>query len=286
MQGVPGRIAAILEVARRRGLFVLEDCAQCIGGRYQGRLVGTFGEAGEWSFNAFKVLTCGEGGLLFTDNYDLHERGCFAADPALPMWMKDHPEQTGWRTPPFSGNCYRASEIMGAMARVQLGKLERLLDHTRRLKAAFLDTLRQAGPPKGYQLQHVEDPEGDCGISAALLCHDTDTARRYAQALRAEGLPCGTAHNAGFPDRHIYRYWDSILDQNSPHPSGYPWNDPRYTQASEGRPPGSVVYSREMCPRSLDLLNRALRFSFCLAMNEGHARQMATAINKVDACLG
>ncbi len=285
MQGVPGRIAAILDVAKRHNLKVVEDCAQCIGGRYHGQMVGTFGDVGEWSLNYFKVLTCGEGGLVFTDNYEVYERACFASDPALPMWMKDHEGKTGWHTPPFSANCYRPSEILGAMARVQLRKLETMLGHTRRLKAAFLDELAQAGAPRGYNLQHVDDPAGDCGISAAILCHDAATAARYAEALNAEGLPCGTAYNAGFPDRHIYRYWDSILDKNSQHPSGYPWNDPQYTQPRGDQPAGHIAYSREMCPQSLDLLNRALRFGFNLRMTEDHARLMAKAINKVDAAL-
>lgn len=285
MQGVPGRIAALMEVAERHQLKVFEDCSQCIGGRYFGRMVGSFGHASDWSLNCFKVLTCGEGGLVFTNDYEVYERACFAADPALPMWMKDDVGASQWHTPPFSGHCFRVSELNSAMARVQLGKLEGILAHTRGLKAAFLDELAQQGAPRGYQLQHVDDPAGDCGISAALLCHDEPAARRYAQALTAEGLPCGTAHNAGFPDRHIYRYWDSVLHKNSPHPAGYPWDDPHYTEANEGLPPGHVEYSPDMCPQTLDLLNRALRFSFNMRMHEGHARQMARAIGKVDRAL-
>src|SRR5712692_7233885 len=285
MQGVPARIAALLEVAKRHGLQLIEDCCQCIGGRYHGKMVGALGDVGAWSLNYFKVLTCGEGGLVFTNDYETYERACFASDSALPMWMKDSEGQTDWHTPPFSGNCYRPGEILAAMSRVQLGKMETMLAHTRRLKAAFLDELAQSGGGRGYRLQHVDDPAGDCGISAAILCHDEATARRYAEALGAEGLPCGTAHNAGFPDRHIYRYWDSILDKNSHHPSGYPWRDPAYTQPRGSQPPGTVTYDREMCPQSLDLLSRALRFGFNLQKTEEHARLMGRAINKVDAAL-
>ncbi len=285
MQGVPGRIAALLAVAKRHQLKVIEDCCQCIGGRYHGKMAGTLGDVGAWSLNYFKVLTSGEGGLVFTDDYATYERACFASDPGLPMWMKDSEGQTSWHTPPFSGNCYRPSELLSALSRVQLAKMEPMLAHTRRLKAAFLDELAKAGGGRGYRLQHVDDPAGDCGISAAILCHDVETARRYAEALGAEGLPCGTAHNAGFPDRHIYRYWDSILDKNSPHPSGYPWRDPAYTQPRGDQLPGAVTYDREMCPHTLDLLSRALRFGFNLQRTEEHARLMARAINKVDAAL-
>ncbi len=167
------------------------------------------------------------------------------------------------------------SEIMGALARVQLSKLESILDQTRRLKRTFLDAL---GTPRAYELQHVDDADGDCGISAAIILRDGALATRYADALQAEGLGAGTAHNAGFPDRHIYRYWDSILDKTSANRAGYPWADPAYK--------GSVEYSREMCPRTLNILNRAVRFGFNMNMNIEHAKLMAAAVNKVDAAIG
>lgn len=271
MQGVPARIADLMAVAQKHNLKVVEDCCQCIGGRYRGRFVGTIGNAGAWSLNYYKVITTGEGGLVFSNEYDVYEKSAFASDPAMPMWMRD----AGWVSAPFSRQCYRPSEIMGALACVQLAKMIDILGHTRKLKRTFLGEL---APPKGYQRQHVDDPEGDCGISAALIVRDSELAHRYAEALRAEGLGSGTAYNDGFPDRHIYCYWDSILDKNSPHPSGYPWKDPAYK--------GNVEYSRDMCPRTLSILGRALRFGFNLNMTEVHARQMAAAINKVDAALG
>ena len=271
MQGVPGRIDALVEVARKHNLKIVEDCCQCVGGRYKGRYVGTIGDVGAWSLNYYKVITTGEGGLVYTDDYEIYEKASFASDPAMPMWMRDG----DWQTPPFSRQCYRPSEIMGAIARVQLSKMENILSQTRKLKQAFLAELAE---PKGYQLQHVDDPEGECGVSAAIIVRDQELAKRYAEALQAEGLGAGTAYNEGFPDRHIYSYWDSILDKNSPHPSGYPWKDPAYK--------GNVEYSRDMCPRTLSILSRALRFGFNVNMREEHAKLMAAAINKVDAALG
>ena len=85
-------------------------------------------------------------------------------------------------------------------------------------------------------------------------------------------------YNDGFPDRHIYSYWDGILAKRSPHPSGYPWNDPSYK--------GNVEYSKDMCPQTLSILGRSVRFDFNMNMTEEHARLMALALNKVDAALG
>ncbi len=271
MQGVPCRLDELIALARQHNLKVVEDCCQCVGGQYKGAYAGTWGDAGAWSLNYYKVISCGEGGLVFTNDYDAYERAAFASDPAMPMWMSGKE----WKNPPFSRQCYRPSEIMGAIARVQLSKIGDILSHTRRLKKAFLAELDE---PKGYIRQHVDDPDGECGISAAIIIKEPALAPKYTEALRAEGLGAGTAYNDGFPDRHIYYYWDSILLKHSPHPSGYPWKDPQYK--------GNVEYSREMCPQTLSLLGRALRFGFNVNMQEEHARLMAVAINKVDAVLG
>lgn len=274
MQGVPGRIADLQSVAKRHGVLLVEDCCQCIGGRYNGRMVGSFGDASAWSLNYFKIITCGEGGVMFTNDYATYERGTFASDPALPMWMKDTLPTDGWQTAPFSGNCYRPSEILGALANVQLERLPAIMAHHRAMKAEFLSALDE---PRGYVLQHVDDPSGDCGISAAIIVRDAAAAEAYSGALTAEGLPCGTAHNDGFPDRHIYRYWDSILNKVAHTPEASPWTHSAYK--------GSVSYSKDMCPVTMDLLNRSLRFRFTVSMTREHARSMARAINKVDSAI-
>ncbi len=279
MQGVSGRIDQIVDVANRHDLQIFEDCCQCIGGRYRGRFVGTIGNAGAWSLNFFKIISTGEGGSIFTDDYEIYERSAFASDPAMPMWVKDRAEymqaEDTWMTTPFSRQCYRPSEIMGAMARIQLLKISQILTQTRKLKRTFLEELTV---PKGYQLQHIDDPEGDCGISATIIVRDRTSATQYAEALKAEGIHSGTAYNAGFSDRHIYTYWDSILDKNSHHPSDYPWKDPAYK--------GDIEYTHDMCPNTLSILGRSLRFGFNVNMLEEHAKLIAAAINKVDAVLG
>jgi hypothetical protein len=161
------------------------------------------------------------------------------------------------------------------MCRVQLGKIEDILAHQRGLKRAFLDELDEA---RAYRFQHIDDLDGDTGVSASVIVQDKELAIGYEHALKAEGVSVGTIFNDGVPDRHIYSYWDSILEKRSPHPSGYPWKDPSYH--------GNVEYSKDMLPQTLDILGRSLRFDFNMNMNEEHARQMARALNKVDAALG
>ena len=132
-------------------------------------------------------------------------------------------------------------------------------------------------PGRHFVAQHQDDPAGDCGISGAIVVNSREMAETFAKALNAEGVPSGTAHNDGFPDRHIYRYWDSILQKRVHHPGVSPWTHPMYK--------GSVEYSEDMCPRTLDILNRTIRFGFNVNMTADHGELIARSINKVDAGL-
>ncbi len=273
MRGVPAQLDDLIAVARRHDLKVVEDCCQCVGGEYKGRRVGTWGDVGAWSLNYYKTISSGEGGMVYTNDRDVFERAALASDPGLPMWTKG--ENIDWSNAPFPRQTYRPSEVLAAMARVQLKKIEDILARQRALKRAFLDGLDEA---RGYRLQRVDDPAGDTGVSASIIVHDKELARGYALALQAEGASVATIYNDGFPDRHIYSYWDGILEKRSPHPTGYPWKDPAYK--------GSVEYSKDMCPQTLDLLGKSIRFDFNMNMSVEHAKLMAKALNKVDAALG
>ena len=276
MQGVPCRLRDLRKLCDERGLLMLEDCCQCVGGRYFDQVCGSLGDAGAWSLNYYKVITCGEGGFVFTDDYQRYERMCFNAEPGLPMWMKDnYGDSYGWQQEPFSYLGLRSNELSAAMIRVQLSKIDLALGRTRAVKAAILKDL--GASPRLYQRQQVDDPAGDCGISLALLCRDQETAVAFGKALGAEGYGAGTAHREGFPDRHIYKYWDSILNKRSYHPNASPWNHPSYQ--------GKVEYTEDMCPQTLDILNRTLRLGLNVNMLPEHGTQIAAAINKVDRLL-
>ena len=274
MRGIPARLDELIQVAKQNRLKVVEDCCQSVGAEYKGRKVGTMGDVGAWSLNYFKTISAGEGGLVYTDDRNIFERACLASDPGLPMWKTaDHVEE--WHNEPFPRQTYRASEISAAVARVQLGKLDQIITHQKNLKDAFLSELDES---RNYIQQFVEDHKGDTGVSASIILHDQEMAIGYAHALQAEGVDVATVYNDGFPDRHIYSYWDAILEKRSPHPTGYPWKDPAYK--------GKVEYSKDMCPQTLDILGRTLRFDFHMNMSKEQASLIGTALNKVDYALG
>ncbi|MCL2159369.1 MAG: aminotransferase class V-fold PLP-dependent enzyme [Oscillospiraceae bacterium] len=269
MQGIPGKINEIRAVCKKHGLVLIEDACQAIGSKYFGEYTGVNSDAFAWSLNFFKIITCGEGGVFFANDEDVFLRGIYAHDPGSPMWKTGLSQ--GSRLAPYTQLGIRGNEICAAVARVQLAKLDTILQKTRSLKKALLSRLDR---PTNYVLQHVDDPEGDCGISLSLIANDSEAAKGLASLMASQGLYIGSVYNDGFPDRHIYKYWEAIMEKRSPSPAGYPWNDPNYH--------GNVCYSADMCEKSLDILSRCLRFTININMSEQNMEDVAKAINFAD----
>ena len=123
MWGAACAMDRIMAVAARHDLLVLEDTCQGIGGAYEGRKLGTIGHAGAFSFNYYKNMTAGEGGAVCTADDAIAERVRCAIDPCHFYWQGRSDQQK-----PFAGNGARASEIMGAMLNVQLGRLPGMIE--------------------------------------------------------------------------------------------------------------------------------------------------------------
>jgi 8-amino-3,8-dideoxy-alpha-D-manno-octulosonate transaminase len=137
MRGTPSRMDEIMAIAKKHGLKVLEDCAQCNGGIYKGRPVGSIGDAGAFSLQQFKIITAGEGGAIVTnDKLTFDRAGCYH-DAAFSFWMQDVPDMR-LGIPPFLGENYRMSELNGALALAQVRKRERILAQTRAIKRRML----------------------------------------------------------------------------------------------------------------------------------------------------
>ncbi len=132
--GNPCDMGPILDLARRRGIPILEDCAQAFLAREQGRMVGTMGAVGAFSLQQGKHITCGEGGLVVTDDDTLARRMFLFINKAW-GYGDPNPDHT------FLALNYRLSELQGAVALAQLPRLEpfveRRIANAARLTAAL-----------------------------------------------------------------------------------------------------------------------------------------------------
>lgn len=117
---------AILDVAHRHGVAVIEDAAEAIGSEYKGRKAGSFGRAGVFSFHGSKTLTTGEGGMLLTDDTTLFERAQFLRDhgrvPGDKMFFN---HEVAYK--------YKMSSMQAALGLAQLERVEELLEQKRRI---------------------------------------------------------------------------------------------------------------------------------------------------------
>ncbi len=265
MRGIPCDMDAIMAVARRHNLLVIEDCAQACGGSYKGRRLGSIGDVGCFSLQQFKVMTAGEGGMVVTHRREVFERAAIRHDSAMCFW-----NSSDTSVGPFPGENFRMNEMEGALGCVQFGRVEGILARTRelcrRIHAGIADC-------PGIQPHCSPDPKGDCGITVALLLDTPERAKWFAQALRAEGIPAGSMYDQGIPDRHIYCYWEYVMEKRSSDAHGRPWTSPLHDT--------DRVYTPDMCPRTLDILGRTVTIALSQTFEDRHADLIVAGIRKV-----
>ncbi len=189
MLGAPCNLDALGDIARRHGILIIEDAAQAFGGSYHGRRLGSIGVGGAYSFNIYKTITCGDGGMLVTDSRDLYER-CFALHDQGHLPLR-HGTEIGQR--PFLGLNLRMTELSGAVLNVQLDKLDYILTTLRSNKAALRAAIETI---PGVGFRRLADPEGDVATHLVVVLPDASGARAVAAELGTKTLA-----NSGW---HVY----------------------------------------------------------------------------------
>jgi len=207
---------AILAIAHKHGLAVIEDAAHGHGSEWRGRKVGALGEGGSFSFQASKNMTAGEGGIVITNDHDLAEK-CdsllWAGRKKGRPWYEFH--QLGWN--------YRMTEFQAAILLVQLQRLaeqnERRMENARYLSQQLagivgIQPLRwdERATKHSFYLYILRyDPAAFAGVPRT----------RFVEALSAEGIPAATGYT--FPV-----YANPMFASQNFHGKGCPITCPYY----------------------------------------------------------
>jgi len=189
--GHPSDMDPIMEIARRRGIRVIEDVSHAQGGLYKGKKLGTLGDVAAMSLMSGKSLAVGEAGMLVTDELALYER-------AMSLGHYEHfgesitsPDLRPFIGLPLGGYKYRMHQMSSAVGRVQLRHYDERIAEIDKAMNYFWDRLEGTPgliphrPPKGsgstmggwYAAHGIYEPEALGGLSAS----------RYCEAVRAEG---------------------------------------------------------------------------------------------------
>jgi len=259
IQGFPCDMDALMKLAKRHDLKIVEDACQADGGAYKGKRLGTIGDAGALSFNQFKIISAGEGGALLTNNRTIYERAFIYHDSSAVAYFGGQLDEIA--EPQFCGVEYRTNEIAAAILREQLKKLDGILHDLRKNKKKVMHALK-----KDFRFIPSNDINGDCGTTLAFAFDTEAQARKFAAAAGVRGtLPIDTG-------KHVYTRWTPILEKRG---AFHPLMDPFKMDANKHL---NHNYTLDMCPKTLDILARTVY----VGVNPDWSR--ADIRNLIEAC--
>ncbi|MEW6096956.1 MAG: DegT/DnrJ/EryC1/StrS family aminotransferase [bacterium] len=142
--GLSAEMGPILELATKYNLKVIEDAACGIGTKYKGKPVGTFGDAGCFSFHPRKSVTTGEGGMITTDDSGIAEKVKMLRDHGASVSDIERHKKGEFTLPEYNlvGYNYRMTDIQGALGIAQMKKLELILERRRELAQRYNEALK------------------------------------------------------------------------------------------------------------------------------------------------
>jgi len=197
LAGWPCEMDPILELAREKGLKVVEDCAQAHGATYKGRPVGSLGDIAAFSFCQDKIMTtAGEGGMVTTNSHELWQRMWSYKDHGKnyeSVFRPNHKPGFRWLHDSFGTN-WRLSEIQSAVGRVALKKLPHWIAARRRNAARLTERLLQT---PGLRLATVPEHVEHAYYKYYVYVEQQELARswdrdRVNEEIAARGIPCAT----------------------------------------------------------------------------------------------
>jgi len=252
LAGNPSDMDPIMDIAKKHGIYVIEDCAQSFLSRYKGRLVGTMGHFGCFSTNNSKHISTGDGGLAITNDDDLYELAFRFSDKNYNRLGITTSEQ---RATPFVAPNYRMTELQGAVGLAQLDKLEWICSTRTKYGDAVtkgISGLKGIYPHKvmegdtcTYWFYMLRINEEEAGVGVEL----------FNEALTAEGIDNWVGYvdciykNALFTEKSAYR------GTNAPFDSKY-----------YGR---EIEYKEGLCPVAESIHKTSIR----LVIHEYHTPQ-------------
>ncbi len=266
MCGAMARMDELKALCAQHNLILLEDACQAIGGTYKGQHLGTIGDAGTFSFDFVKTMTCAEGGVVFTNREDVWKKCDEYSDHGHDHLGRDR----GADLHPYLGYNFRISELHAAVGLAQLRKLDEFLSIQKRNHAAVWSELKKV---EGLTFREIPDPAGDTGSFISFFLPNETMAREAVAGFAAAGI----AGNFYWYDNnwHYIRKWEHLKNGAWMH------------RLHEDHKKAVLHYVNQAFPQSDAIMSRCISSSVSLLWSEEEARErgrkMAAVLEKVMA---
>lgn len=203
MCGSMAQLDELKAICAANSLFLIEDACQAIGGKYKGQYLGTIGDVGTFSFDFVKIMTCGEGGVVLTNDAQVAEKCDQYSDHGHDHYGKDR----GADLHPYLGYNFRISELHAAVGLAQIRKMDHFLELQKRNHTIIYNCLKDI---PGISFRRIPYPEGDTGSFLSFFLPKAEQAKEVAESLAQAGI----AGNPYWYDNnwHYIRKWEHLMN--------------------------------------------------------------------------
>jgi len=257
MCGSMSQMDELQAICAKHKLILLEDACQAIGASYKGRALGTIGDAGTFSFDFVKIITCAEGGAVITNNKEVYEKCDQYSDHGHDHMGKDR----GADLHPYLGYNFRISELHAAVGLAQIRRLNEFLTLQKRNHAIIYERLKSV---ERVTFRRIPDPAGDTGSFLSFFLPTEDMAREAIAGLQAAGI----AGNFYWYDNnwHYIRKWQHLQSGSWMH------------RLHDEQKKMVMHYSNQAFPVSDAIMSRCISSSISLLWSEEQAQERADKI--------
>jgi 8-amino-3,8-dideoxy-alpha-D-manno-octulosonate transaminase len=210
MCGSMADLDALKQICAEHQIILWEDACQSIGGTYKGKALGTIGDAGTFSFDFVKTITCGEGGVVMTNNKDVYIKSDAFTDHGHDHLGVDR----GADLHPFLGYNFRISELHAAVGLAQIKKLDTFLAIQKKNNQILRSYIEQV---PGIEFRQVPDPSGDSFSFLSWFLPTQAQTEKVIEAFKEAGILAGNFYWYA-NNWHYIRKWDHLKNAKSLYP--------------------------------------------------------------------
>jgi 8-amino-3,8-dideoxy-alpha-D-manno-octulosonate transaminase len=258
MCGSMAQMDELVSICKENKLLLLEDACQSLGASYNGKFLGTIGDAGTFSFDFVKTITCGEGGAVVTNDQKIYNHCDGFTDHGHDHQGADR----GADQHPFAGLNFRISELQAAVGLAQARRLDEFLAIQKKNHTLLKNILSQV---PGISFRKIPDPAGDSCTFLSWFLPTEEITEKVVASMKAEGILPGSFY---WYDNnwHYLRKWHHIKTGQVLHTL-----DPRYRETI-------LHHANKDFSASDAIMSRCISTSISLLWTEEQIREKGSKI--------